>query len=223
MNPKHSLSAGELAKLKLTPEHDGGGNELHNVEQELTWLLSFINLGKWWTIEAHKGYSASVFDSSLRKPEPARAVRLKLIDQINAFCRTGKLENSIDWDETLKLHELAARILHAVAAKGVVMENLPECGMILSVDRKGKALSANVVGDPNAHSTRFILNLRDILQVIDLPRLRKCRGCDKVFYGKRGQHHCEKRCANRTRQKRKYYRDRSLVTKTQQKLRTKRS
>lgn len=189
---------------QLSSRSNGG-----TVEDQLSWLLSFVNHGRWSVEKFGPSLSIGVFETELdatgyQWQNLARELELFCSDEIHSS------DPPLTNQEIGELQKLGASVLYSVAHKGVIMEELPGCKLILFTDRrhKKKKVLINLTGQRRA---RFLLNVKGVLEAFDLSKLRACRGCEKLFYSETRQLYCTPngRCSNRTRQKRHYVRSRT--------------
>jgi hypothetical protein len=185
----HSLSVHDLVGMRIGS----------SAEEKLQWFLSFVNQGEWRRIEEAPGLSILQFEP------PKLALKQyewdQLVEELETFCGIEIGERRLERTEVALLQDLAARILSAMANKGVIMEDLSGCKIVVFADHTNQRISTNLTGD---RRTRFLLEVKRIFEGLDLRRLRACPGCLRLFYTERRQRFCvpEGTCSNRVRQKR---------------------
>lgn len=168
-------------------------------QEKLQWLLSFVNHGEWKRIKVGPGLYVLQFTPKLLLNHGQWNL---LTEQLEAFCGIENYEKPLQRAELIELHDLAAQIVKALANKGVVMEDLPGCKIVLFPDHSNRRIAINLTGDRRA---RFLLEIKRTFDGLDLGRLRSCPTCLRLFYAAiRLQRYCGVNCSNRMRQ-RSYY------------------
>lgn len=188
-------------------------------QDQLKWFLSFVNQGTWKRTKEGPGLESLTFSPGWMENQEGRQ---KLIDEVEAFSgrpQFGLKEGPLDKNGLANLQWVAASILVGMGSRGTVMQDLPECKIIVFPDREGR-LHTVITGN---RKTRFFIRIKNILEVIDLKKLRSCPECLSVFYAIKRQIYCGTPCSNRKRAKQFYRSHRDKGRKARSKRRKHRS
>jgi len=174
------------------------------IEDQLSWLLSFVNLGRWKSIKIGRALSIGKFSAQLRMTGNQWDW---FRQELESFCSdsTTSAEEPLKNAEIEELQQLAGRVLFAIARKGVVIEEVaPSSKLVLFYSQREQKILINLSGK---RWTRFLWKIASVLEGLDVAGFRACRRCKKLFYSETRRIYCTAACSNRVRQKR--YQDKS--------------
>lgn len=190
----HLLNGQELASLGIG----------ETVEEQLQWFLSFVNQGRWTKLRDGRGLDVLFFTGDLRAKHDEYG---KLEKGVQAFCGYNNLARPFTTSDLIRLQSIGASMLLSIAKNGVFSHKISECTLFLFLESKGKQSKQKIWLNIDHLEARFILELKTVLEFINLNALRSCPVCLKVFYAETRQVYCVPNgpCSNRDRQKRHYW------------------
>jgi hypothetical protein len=190
----HLLDAQELASVGIG----------ESPEQQLKWFLSFVNQGVWKRERKGPGLDSLSFAGGLRATHDAYG---KLEKEVQAFCGYKNSARPFTRSDLIRLQSIGANMLVSIAKNGIFSHKISECTLVLFPEGKGKQSKQKIWLNIDHLEARFILELKTVLEFINLNALRSCPVCLKVFYADTRQVYCVPNgsCSNRDRQKRHYW------------------
>ena len=190
----HLLNAQELASVGIG----------ESPEEQLQWFLSFVNQGRWKKLREGPGLDVLSFTGDLRAKHDEYG---KLEKEVQAFCGYNNVARPVTRSDLVRLQSIGANMLVSIAKNGIFSHKISECTLVLFPEGKGKQSKQKIWLNIDHLEARFILELKTVLEFINLKNLHSCPVCLKVFYADTKQVYCipNGSCSNRDRQKRHYW------------------